>query len=72
MGAAVEKPTKDRVRYEIVRVFRDDGGEWPTWTVPHSTARSLDEAIEIAKRDLVHWLIVERRVVASSEKPEGA
>jgi hypothetical protein len=56
-------------RYEVVRVLQDgDGGR--TWTVPHSSARTLEEARQLAERELAHWIVVERRVVASSKKQE--
>ena len=57
------------VRYEVVRVIPGEG-ESPTWTLPHASARTEHEARQLAKRELAHWIIVERRVVDTSEEPE--
>lgn len=58
---------KDKVRYEVSRVLRDANGR-KSWTIPHASAASRSEAREIAKRDLQHWIIIERKVVETSDE----
>jgi hypothetical protein len=54
-----------RVSYEVVRVIPGEGGS-RAWTLPHASARTLEEARAIAGRELAHWIVVERRVVDAS------